>query len=225
MSTSPNPLRPGFDRKMTRDEINTHLVRKFEGPIRLVRTPEELALACAELEEQTVLGFDTETKPAFLKGQSFAPSVLQLAGPQVVYIIQLKRVGLPERLRALLANPAIVKAGVSLDYDIAELRKIAEFEAAGFIDLGLVAKKSGLKNHGLRGLAAVLLGFRISKGAQRSNWGQDELTPVQIDYAATDAWVGRELYLHMAEKGYLTVYPAAGAVGAVASALPSASPS
>lgn len=225
MSNSSDPARPGFDRKMTREEINTHLVRKFEGPIRLIRTPEELAQACDELEQQTVLGFDTETKPAFHKGQSFAPTVLQLAGHEVAYIIQLKHLGLPERLRALLANPAIVKAGVSLDYDIGELRKIKEFQAGGFIDLGVVAKKSGLKNHGLRGLAAVLLGFRISKGAQRSNWAQDELTSVQIDYAATDAWVGRELYLHMAEKGYLPGYSAEEGVGAVAVALPSASPS
>ncbi len=200
---APEFARPGYDRKMSGEEINGHLVRKYEGPIRLVRTPAELELACKELEGQTVLGFDTETKPAFIKGQSFPPTVLQLAGEEFVYIIQLKRLGLPERLRALLANSAIIKAGVSLDYDVVELRKLKEFAAAGFVDLGLAAKRSGLKNHGLRGLAAVLLGFRISKGAQRSNWGQDELTSFQLDYAATDAWVGRELYFRMREEGLL----------------------
>ena len=53
----------------------------------------------------------------------------------------------------------------------------------------------GIKNHGLRGLAAVFLGIRISKGAQTSNWSRDVLTRQQIQYAATDAWVGRKLYL------------------------------
>lgn len=209
MSEIPVPVRPGFDRKMTRDEINSYLVRKFVGPIHLIRDAAGLERACGELEREEVLGFDTETKPAYVKGQFFLPTVLQLAGQEAVYIVQLKNLGLPTRLRALLANPEIVKAGVSLEYDIGELRKIGEFKAAGFVDLGLVAKRSGLQNHGLRGLAAVLLGFRISKGAQRSNWAQDELTAVQIDYAATDAWVGRELYLYMAEKGYLAARPGA----------------
>jgi ribonuclease D len=65
------------------------------------------------------------------------------------------------------------------------------------MDLGNIAKKAGIKNHGLRGLAAVLLGLRISKGAQTTNWARDVLTRQQIQYAATDAWVGRKLYLSL----------------------------
>ena len=72
---------------------------------------------------------------------------------------------------------------------------MSRFKPRGFAELSDLAKKEGIKNHGLRGLAAVLLGFRISKGAQTSNWAKDILEPHQIRYAATDAWVGRNIYL------------------------------
>jgi ribonuclease D len=188
-------VRPGFDQRMSKEEINACPVVRWTGPVSVVRTGEELAAAMRKLAGQSLLGFDTETRPAYTKGESYPPSLLQLAGEKEVFIFQLKHLRLPKPLRELLADPAIIKAGVSLDYDIRELKKISRFQAAGFVDLGDRAKKEGIKNHGLRGLAAVLLGFRIAKGAQTSNWAKDVLTPHQIQYAATDAWVGRKLYL------------------------------
>lgn len=187
--------RPGFDRRMHKDEINACPIGRWRGPVRVVRTEAELKVAMKRIAHETLLGFDTETRPARVKGESYLPSLLQLAGEKEVFIIQLNHVGLTRSLRQILADPAIIKAGVSLDYDIRELEKMAPFKAAGFVDLGTLAKKSGIKNHGLRGLAAVLLGFRITKGAQTSNWARDVLTPQQIRYAATNAWAGRKLYL------------------------------
>ncbi|MGV1099298.1 3'-5' exonuclease [Thiovibrio sp. JS02] len=191
--------RPGFDRPMTREEINLCPIGKWEGPIRLIRNREELSEALERLAGESLLGFDTETRPAYTKGVSYPPSLLQLAGAEEVFIFRLKHLGLAGPLRELLANPAVTKAGVSLAYDLRELGKLSSFTPAGFADLGLLARKAGIKNHGLRGLAAVLLGFRVSKGAQTTNWAKDELTPQQIRYAATDAWVGRQLYLSLAK--------------------------
>jgi len=188
-------IRPGFDRRMSKDEINACPIGRWKGPVRVVRTEAEQKEALKILAGQTLLGFDTETRPAYVKGESYPPSLLQLAGENEVFLFQLNHLGLAGPLRKILADPAIIKAGVSLDYDIRELKKMANFKAAGFVDLGDVAKKAGIKNHGLRGLTAVLLGFRITKGAQTSNWARKELTRQQIHYAATDAWVGRELYL------------------------------
>jgi ribonuclease D len=188
------PGRPGFDRRLSKSEINACPMQGWTGPVQVVRTAPELEAAMEQLAGQTLLGFDTETRPAYQKGESYPPSLLQLAGDHEVFIFQLKALGLAKSLRQLLADPAIIKAGVGLAYDIRELQKLAPFQAAGFVDLGDVAKKAAIKNHGLRGLAAVLLGFRISKGAQTSNWARDILTPQQIHYAATDAWVGRRLY-------------------------------
>jgi ribonuclease D len=189
--------RPGFDRRMTKEEINKFPVRKWDGPVPVIRSRRKLAGAVEELRRETVLGFDTETRPAFKKGQKYLPSLLQLAGENSVYLFQLNHLGLPKSLLEILADPDIVKAGVSLAYDLQELKRLSSFAHGGFVGLGKMSKDKGIKNHGLRGLAAVVLGLRISKSAQTSNWARDELTPSQIRYAATDAWVGRELYLRL----------------------------
>jgi ribonuclease D len=187
--------RPGFDRRMSKDEINACPIKRWTGRISVVQSRDELAAAMRKLTGHTLLGFDTETRPAYKKGESYLPSLLQLASNDEVFIFQLKHLGLAKPLRDILADSTIIKAGVSLDNDIRELKKLSFFKAAGFMDLGNLAKKAGIKNHGLRGLAAVFLGFRISKGMQTSNCAKNVLTPQQIHYAATDAWVGRRLYL------------------------------
>ena len=190
--------RPGFDRRMSKDEINSCPITRWTGRISVVRDRNGLAAAMRRLSSgHSLLGFDTETRPAYKKGESYRPSILQLASEDEVFISQLKHLGLAGELRAILTDPAIIKTGVSLDFDIRELQKLSRFKAAGFMDLGNSARKAGIKNHGLRGLAAVFLGIRIAKGAQTSNWARDVLTPKQILYAATDAWVGRKLYLAM----------------------------
>jgi len=179
---------------MTKDQINAHPIGKYEGPIHLIRKPEQVERAVRTLEREKVLGFDTETRPTFRAGQSYPPAVLQLVGEHAAYIFQLRHCGLSPLLLGLLADPRIVKAGVAWDRDVNELKKLASFTPAGFVDLGELAKKAGCTHHGLRGLATLLLGFRVSKSSQTSNWDRDTLTPAQIQYAATDAWVGRELY-------------------------------
>lgn len=182
---------------MSREEINESPLRRWDGPVQVISEPEALIGATERLRTEPVLGFDTETRPAFKKGQSFPPALLQLATTEEVFLIQLGPLGLPKELLDILTNPAITKTGVSLAYDLRELNKLTPFDGRGFVDLGLEAKQLGIRNHGLRGLCAVLLGFRISKSSQTSNWSNKNLTPAQVKYAATDAWVGRELYFKM----------------------------
>jgi len=184
-------------KRLSKKEINEFPIQRYEGQIVLIRTQEELLNAVEILKRETILGFDTETRPAFKKGEHYTPALLQLGGEKGVFLFQLKHTGLPEPLTEILSNPNIIKAGVSIDYDISELQDIAEFEPMGFIELSDKAKELGIQNLGLRGLAAVLLGFRISKGASTSNWENDKLNNSQIIYAATDAWVGRELYIKL----------------------------
>ena len=192
-----NTVRPGFDRRMTKEEINNCPIRKWNGPVHVIRSNKRMTNAVEQLSRETILGFDTETRPAFKKGQKYLPSLLQLAGENSVYLFQLKHLGLQEPLIKILADPAVIKAGVSLAHDLRELKQLTPFMQAGFVGLGKMSKEKGIKNHGLRGLAAVVLGLRISKSAQTTNWAKDELTRSQIRYAATDAWVGRELYLQL----------------------------
>jgi len=186
-------------KRLSRDEINQLPLRRYDGPIEVVDSADKLPAAVDCLRAEPLLGFDTETRPAFRKGRSYLPSLVQLAGAECVYLFQIRRLPATDGLWDLLAAASIVKAGVSVADDIKGLQEIAPFEARGFVDLGDVAKQAGIENHGLRGLAANLLGFRVSKKAQISNWAREELTPQQVVYAATDAWVSRRIYERMRE--------------------------
>jgi ribonuclease D len=183
--------------RISKEEINLLPIGRWEGPTHLVRTIEDVRAAAARLSLARLLGFDTETRPAFKKGQKFPPSLLQLATNEEVFLFQVQHTGLPEPLLAILGNPAIVKTGVSLDFDLLSLQTVQPFQPRGFVDLAAIARRRGIKNHGLRGLAAVVCGIRISKSARTTNWANNNLTPQQIQYAATDAWIGREIYRHL----------------------------
>lgn len=187
----------GRGRRLTRDEINRLPLASYGGSIEFVRSQGGISDAVAALRRETVLGFDTEKRPSFRKGEFHPPALIQLAGEKVVFIFQLKNTGLPQQLADILADRTIVKAGVAVARDIKELRALTPFEPRGFMDLGDSAKEAGVEHHGLRGLAAVLLNCRISKGAQLTNWASQELSTTALRYAATDAWMGRRIYLEM----------------------------
>lgn len=182
---------------LTRDQINQLPLHRYDGVVRLIGSDEDLAQTIPSLSKEKLFGFDTETRPTFKKGKSYLPSLLQLAGQKAVYIFQLRNLTFPNALIDILSNPKIKKAGVALDFDIKELQKISPFTPASFVELGKLASECGIGNKGLRGLAACVLGFRISKGVKTSNWERNDLTKAQIRYAATDAWVSREIYLKL----------------------------
>ena len=192
-----------FRRKLSRDEVNECPLRTWEGEISVISTAKDAESALPELMAQPVLGFDTETRPAFRKGESYLPALIQFATNDKTWIFQLDRINNDAVLADLLRHPAPLKTGVSIADDIADLRKRAEFEPAGFLDLGTVAEQAEMHTRGLRNLSANLLGFRISKSAQTSNWARPDLTEKQIRYAATDAWVGYLLFHRMRELGIL----------------------
>ncbi len=179
---------------MSKAEINTLPLRRYDGPVSVVKTQSDLKRAIRKLKGEKVLGFDTETRPSFKKGQSYQPTLIQLAARDEVFLFHLGHCPLNDGLLGILENPAILKAGVATVRDLAELRALQPFEPGGFVNLEDKARALGFQNQGLRGMVAALLGFRISKRAQTSNWSRKELTPAQITYAATDAWVSRELY-------------------------------
>lgn len=190
--------------RLSRDEINSLPLRHYEGCIQIVRTLSEWHKVEEELKNETVLGFDTETRPAFKKGRINSPAVIQLAAARAVYLVQLAWLPFNAHMAAILGNCAIIKTGVGINDDMAALGKIFPFTPNGCVDLGIVAKNNNIPNQGLRTLAASLFGWRISKGSQCSNWSCRNLSRRQIEYAATDAWIGRLIYLKLQDMGIIT---------------------
>ncbi len=180
---------------ITKAEINEKPLLEYTGPYSLINSDEGLQEVLADIEAETVLGFDTETRPAFRKGESYLPSLLQLGGESHVWMFQLQKLTNLKPIYDVLADPKIVKAGVAIKRDVQELKDLEPFDDAGFKDVGKMAEKLLFRNTGLRPLSALLLDGRISKGAQVSNWATDVLSQKQEKYAATDAWVSRKLYL------------------------------
>ena len=186
---------------LSKEEINLLPIQAWEGPIVLIQEEEALATALEKLRREPVLGFDTETRPTFTKGKTCRPALIQLATADTAYLIQLTHMPFSDAIAELLSSPHVLKVGVAIHDDMKALARIHPFTADGVVDLAVMARARGIQAQGLRTLAANLLGFRISKSAQCSNWENHELTPQQVKYAATDAWVGRELYFHMLRMG------------------------
>jgi ribonuclease D len=190
-------------RTISRDDLANLPIRRYEGKIVLVATPEELEAARADLRDETLVGLDTETRPAFKKGESHLPALVQVATARAVYLFQLRRTETHPVLAELLSDSRIVKAGISLKDDLRALKQVFAFSEQNMLDLGTVARSAGLGQTGVRNLAGILLGFRIPKGTKTSNWAARELSPMQITYAATDAWACRELCLTFRSLGLL----------------------
>lgn len=186
---------PQAAQTISRESLNELPIRRYEGPLRVVETRAEVELALEDMAASRVVGFDTETRPAFRVGESYLPSLVQFAAARAVYLFQVQQHDFSAAMREVFRSGSIVKAGVSVSDDLRGLKKLFEFDERAVVDLGHVAKRHGLKQSGVRNLAGMFLGMRIPKGAKTTNWAARRLTPQQITYAATDAWACRELYL------------------------------
>lgn len=204
-STPSHELLREIGREISREDMLNLPVRRYEGEICLVETAQHLERALADIRGERVVGFDTETRPAFTKGESYPPALVQAATANVVYIFQLRQTVVFPVVVELLETGRIVKTGVSVSRDLRDLKAVLQFEPQNVIDLEGVARRSGLRQTGVRNLAGMLLGFRIPKGNTTSNWAAPKLTAAQITYAATDAWACRELYLRFESLGLLTL--------------------
>ena len=188
-------LPSGTAQRISREEVSDLPIRRYEGSVHLVAAPADLQRAMQDICQDSVIGFDTETRPAFRPGESYLPSLVQFATAEAVYLLQVQQQDYSAAMQEILSSDSIIKAGVSVTDDLRNLKKLFEFEERAVVDLGKVAKHHGLKQTGLRNLAGIFLGTRIPKGATTTNWAARRLTPQQIAYAATDAWACRELYL------------------------------
>ncbi len=172
---------------------------RFEGEILTVKKDEEISKALERLKGKVIIGFDTETKPSFKKGECYHVSVWPLASDDVAILFRLHFLKDFSLIKAMFEDESIVKAGVAIRDDIKALQKLFEFTPKNFIELSDLARAKKLKNMGLKGMTEEVLNLTLSKRAKLSNWESQELKLDQVHYAATDAWIGRELYLALAK--------------------------
>ena len=200
-------------RAISREEMSTLPIRRYEGEVCLVTTPQDLERALADLRDEDIVGFDTETRPAFRKGETHLPCLVQAATARRVYLFQLRQSEVFRVLAELLTETRTVKVGVALANDLRSLKLLFPFNEMNVLDLGIIARRWHLDQTGLRNLAGIFLGVRIPKGARTSNWAAPRLSAAQITYAATDAWICRELLLQFRRRGLLRTPPPAAAGG------------
>ena len=200
MSLAPTAELPSESvKRISREEMNQLPIWRYEGSVYVVARHPDLQHAMRDILQESVVGFDTEARPAFSPGESYPPSLVQFATASAVYLLQVQQQDLLGAMAEVLSSEKIIKVGVSVTDDIRNLKKLFEFDERSVVDLGKVAKRHGLKQTGVRNLAGIFLGARIPKGAKTTNWAVRRLTPQQIAYAATDAWACRELYLRFKE--------------------------
>ncbi|RLD23005.1 MAG: 3'-5' exonuclease domain-containing protein 2 [Bacteroidetes bacterium] len=198
----PQNNQPIFQEYVSPEEVNNLPLTYYEGKIVLIQDRDKINEAVKEISEHKVLGFDTETRPTFTKGEFHHISLIQLAIPDKVFLFRINHSGFEKSLVDLMANENILKVGVGLRDDIIGLQKLHDFNQGGFKELHDYVIDLGVRNTGLRKLAAILLKIRISKGQQTSNWENPKLSYNQLRYAATDAWVCLEMYNLLDKKGF-----------------------
>lgn len=184
---------------ITKQELAELEKVNFEGEIYVIDHPAEVDNAVAYLSTKSALGFDTETKPAFKRGQVNNVALLQLATEDECFLFRLNKIGYPESLEKLLCNESVKKIGLSLRDDFAALRKRTGKKPQNFIDLQLFVDKFGIEDNSLQKIYAIIFGKKISKSQRLSNWEAAELTPAQQSYAAIDAWACLKIYNYLTQ--------------------------
>jgi ribonuclease D len=186
-----------YAESITSEDIKKCDLSWFKGEIVVIEDQNTFREVFPRLLDSGVLGFDTETRPSFRKGKKNKVSLVQLANEDLACLIRINKIGFPTELVDLLANPDIIKTGVAVHDDIRFLKSVKKFSPSAFIDLQQFVREFGIQSSGLKKLTAIVLGFRISKRQQVTDWEAERLTEAQQIYAATDAWVCYKIYMKL----------------------------
>ena len=184
----------------TKDEIAAlePLTRLGLDRIVVVSTRQEADLAFKALESHSVLGFDTESKPTFVRDEvSAGPHVVQFSTLDTAYIFQMHDDACREAASALLVSARISKVGFGLAGDHVQIKRTLGVLPQNVLDLNVLFREQGyVKELGVRGAVAVVFKRRFlkSKKATTSNWSNRQLTESQIIYSGNDAWAAIKVF-------------------------------
>jgi len=188
-----------LNKESSKEEVNQLELCSFSGKI--VVLSKDLHQAFEEINGYSITGFDTETRPNFKKGQKNKVALIQIAIPGKVFLLRIYNGKIDQEIIKYLESD-IMKVGVGLSDDISSMQDLSNFSPNAMVDLNNIANDLRFQSQGLRKLAALCLGFRVSKSQQTSNWENHQLTEAQKKYAATDAWVCLEIYDKLMYKGH-----------------------
>lgn len=163
----------------------------------LVQTPADFARALAVLSRADVLGFDTESKPVFHKGQvSSGPHLIQLATDQSVFLIPITRHVQTAEIKAILESTSILKVGFGLGDDQQRLQAKLGITTKNVLDLARALRTEPRCDVGAKTAVAQFFGQKLqkSKKISTSNWAFSPLSDKQMQYAADDAQVALRVY-------------------------------
>lgn len=187
---------------ITKTELAELPAEEYKGSIKVIDKEEDAELAVEALKRSPIIGFDTETKPSFKRGERHSVALLQLSTPTETFLFRLNLIGLPSCISALLEDESKLKIGVSIHDDFLTLRKKFRLNPKGFIDLQTFVKEFNIADNSLSRIYGILFGKRISKGQRLSNWEAPVLTQYQQEYAALDALACLTIYSHLKEHGF-----------------------
>jgi ribonuclease D len=183
-----------YQENISVEELAEFELSWFKGEIVLIDNLKTFYEVFPRLLGSDLLGFDTETRPTFKKGRKNSVSLIQLSTGDLACLFRINKIGIPDQMVRLLSDTSVIKAGVAVHDDIRFLKGVKKFTPGGFTDLQSFVKDFGIQSSGLKKLAAIVLGFRISKRQQVTDWEAEILTEAQQIYAATDAWVCYQIY-------------------------------
>ena len=165
--------------------------------VRLVKTERDLSEALAALSAMDVIGFDTESKPTFLKGEvSTGPHLVQLATDDAAYLFQIGGGPQVEVLKTVLESKSILKVGFGLQDDVKRLQAKLGIAASNVLDLSTALRKGERNTLGAKTAVARFFGQKLQKSKKitTTNWALPRLSEKQILYAADDAHVALKIY-------------------------------
>lgn len=204
MDSKKETLTPGKIWKVSipKNELSELPAATFKGTITVVETEESARKAVEILSGEKEIGFDTETKPSFRRGQHHTVALLQLSTRKECFLFRLNKIGLPKSVATLLEDEAIKKIGLSIHDDFLNLNKKFKLSPAGFIDLQSFVKDYKIADNSLTRIYGILFGKRISKGQRLSNWEAPTLSIHQQQYAALDALACLHIYDYLNKEGF-----------------------
>ena len=199
---------------ISKDALANLPAAEYNGKICVIDKPEDVDSAVRDLRTADIIGFDSETRPSFKRGQCYNVSLIQLATPDCCYLFRTNKIGFPKELIDLFEDSGLTKVGLSIHDDFHNIRKIANVEPQSFIDLQAYVKKYKIADNSLSRLYGILFGKRISKSQRLTNWENKTLSESQQHYAALDAAACVEIYKYLeqglfnpSDSPYLTLPP------------------